>query len=545
MATKVVEWDDFTGGYYVGPSATKQPRNTFTGENVMVAMDDATLIPMYGVAGQNLTGTDVDLGVIVNTSWTAVGKPAQLNGMVAFTAKTASAAYLYIITKNNVVVRHTISISGSSTVAAFLCVRPVMVLGDATNDYVDIYIAGDYRQIHRYKVDNAGANIAGSPIQISLSALMTATSDDRLYGICIWGARMVGWSNTSYLYFSNAAGLSSTWAATNYIIVGYNEDRIATIVPRNYDLLIGKPSGWYVVTGVLNYSAAVRQINNGMGILSSDGVAEFNNQVVYNTDTGSLGFPVNLYTVNGARVQPMMFQRFGGNVQNVNLAKGPLGVLQLCLTSNDDTHIKGQLYFCNQLNRWARLTWTTGTSATPTDTVYFYPTEVTQSRTSFWSDPSMYIMEYNQTDKKIALHKVMMPGFEPGVDAFDIPLSGTVLLSDYMSQVPITVSDVYVEVELVELYSSYAYMGGGNIQCKINMKYPPADLAFSVGDVSSTLMNGGYVLGSTIPGTGTRFMGRVYRFRPDNPGYGYGFEVQVNFAGMKLRRVMAVLKEAS
>lgn len=545
MATRVVEWDDFTGGFYVGPSATKQPRNTFTGNNVTVAMDDATLVPMYEPVVANLTGTDVTAGIITNSGWTAVGPPAQLNGLICFVAKTASAAYLYVVTAGSgggTVVRHTISLSGGG-LAGFLCLRPVMVIGDPKNDYVDVFIPGDYRQIHKYKLDTAGANVSGSPTTISLSSLMAATADDRLYGLAVWGARLIGWSNTSYLYFSNADSFG-TWAATNYIVVGYNEDRISVCVPRNYDLLVGKPSGWYVVTGVLNYSAAVRQINNGMGILVSDGVAEYNNQVVYNTDTGTLGFPVNLYTVNGARVQPMMFQRFAGNIQNVNLAKGPLGVLQVALTNDDDTDVNGQLYYLNQQGRWARVNIDNGTGAGTGDTVYYYPTAVTQSRTAYWSDPSMRIMEHNATDKKVAIHTIRIPTFEPGTDSAGNPQSATLLLADYMSQVPITCTDVYVEVELVELYGAYNYGGDADISCQVNMKYPPADLPFTVGNVSSTLMNGGTYAASGIPGTGTRFMGRVFRFRPDNPGYGYGFEVQVNFSGMKLRRVMAILKES-
>lgn len=546
MATRIVEWDDFTGGYYVGPSATKQPRNTFTGDNVTVAMDDATLVPMYGPVVANLTGTtDVTSGKITNNDWTAVGPPAQLNGLICFVAKTTSAAYLYVVTAGSgggTVVRHTITLSG--ILGSFLCLRPVMVIGDSKNDYVDVFIPGDYRQIHKYKLDNTGANVAGSPTTISLSLLMTATSDDRLYGLAVWGARMIGWSNTSYLYFSKADTFG-TWEPDYFISVGYNEDRISVCVPRNYDLLVGKPSGWYVVTGVLSYSTAVRQINNGMGILANDGVAEYNNQVVYNTDTGTLGFPVNLYTVNGARVQPMMFQRFAGNIQNVNLAKGPLGILQVALTNDDDTDVNGQLYYLNQQGRWARINIGNGTGAGTGDTVYYYPTAVTQSRTAYWSDPSMRIMEHNQTDKKVAIHTIRIPTFEPGTDSAGNPQSATLLLADYMSQVPITCTDVYVEVELVDLYGAYAYGGDADISCRINMKYPPADLPFTVGNVSSTLMNGGNYSGSGIPGTGTRFMGRVFRFRPDNSGYGYGFEVQVTFSGMKLRRVMAILKESS
>lgn len=539
MATKIVEWDDFTGGYYVGASATKQPRNTFTGQNVAVAMDDATLIPMYSPDTLLLSGTDVSGGVITNAGWTVVGPPAGLNGLTCFTAKTASAAYLYAVSALGVVVRHTLSLAGS--LASFLTVRPTVISGDNKNDYIDVYVAGDYRQLIRYKLNIDGTVRAGFPTTIAING-MTATGDTQVLGTAVWGARLVGYGQSPNLYFSAAADFT-TWSATNYIGIGYVNDNITAIVPRNYDLLIGKPSGWYVVTGVLNYSASVRQINNGLGILGSDPASEWNNQVVFNTDTGTIGYPVNLYTVNGARVQPMAFQRFAGNIQNLNLAKGPLGVLQVCHTVDDDVDVTGMIYLLNQQARWCRITIPTATSATTGDTVKYYPVNIVQSRTDFWFNPACTIMEHNHTDNKVAIQTLRIPTFEPGTDTGGVPATGTVLLADYMSQTPITVTDVYVEVELVELGSPNAYFGDGSITCAINMKFPPADLAFSVGNVSSTTMNAGSYDPASIPGTGTRFMGRVFRFRPDNPGYGYGFEVQVNFASMKVRRVMAVLKE--
>jgi hypothetical protein len=547
MATKIVEWDDFTGGYYVGASATKQPRNTFTGQNVAVAMDDATLIPMYSPATLLLSGTDVSGGVITNAGWTDVGPPAGLNGLTCFTAKTSSAAYLYAVSALGAVVRHTLTLNPSGgTLAGFQTVRPTLVSGDTKNDYVDVYVGGDYRQLIRYKLNIDGTVRAGFPTTIAING-MTATGDAQVLGTAVWGARLLAYGQSANLYFSYPPDATNNWAtawpSTNYIGIGYLYDNITAIVPRNYDLLIGKPSGWYVVTGVLNYSASVRQINNGLGILGSDPASEWNNQVVFNTDTGTIGYPVNLYTVNGARVQPMAFQRFAGNIQNLNLGKGPLGVLQVCHTVDDDTDVTGMIYLLNQQARWCRITIPTATSAATGDTVKYYPVNVTQSRTDFWSSPACVIMEHNVTDKKVAIQTLRIPTFEPGTDSAGNPATGTVLLADYMSQTPITVTDVYVEVELAELGSPNQYGGDGSINCAINMKFPPADLAFSVGNVSSTTMNAGNYAGSAIPGTGTRFMGRVFRFRPDNPGYGYGFEVQVNFAGMKVRRIMAVLRE--
>jgi hypothetical protein len=135
-----------------------------------------------------------------------------------------------------------------------------------------------------------------------------------------------------------------------------------------------------------------------------------------------------------------------------------------------------------------------------------------------------------------------LPTFEPGQTASRAPSTATALLSDFSSQVPITVKDVFVEVEVVELETVSAYTAASSVAVRTNMKYPVGDLAVSVGDVSSTNMTTS-ITNSDIPGTGTRFMGRVYRFRPDNPGYGYGIEIQITFSGVKVRRVMAVIEE--
>lgn len=539
MAKRVVEWDDFTGGHYVGPSATNQPRNTFAGDNVTVAMDDATLIPMYQPAVVALTGTDVTSGKIT-AAWTSVSEPVQLNGVICFVAKTAAAAYLYAIV-GTTVTRHTLSLTGS--VANFYVARPLMLASDTTSSDVSIYIPGDTNKIIVHRLDVNGLAISNTTIVTT--AVMTATSATRLIGLTVWGARMIGWAANSYLYFSDASDFVTAWSATNYIVIGYNNDSISNVIARNFDLIVGKPSGWYAVTGVLNYSAAVRQVNNGMGIVPDDPIGEWNNQVIFNTDTGTFGWPVNLYTINGARVRPIAFQRFAGNVQNMSIAKGPLGVLQIGLVSDNETTISCILWLLNQQERWSKAVITRATTASAGETVFFRPALSTQSRSDAWNKPNLAIMEikYPSTgNPTIAIHTMQVASFEPGLNTAGTAASATVRLVDYMSKTPISVTEVFVEVELGQLYTGYNFTGNGAVSATVNMKYPIGDLALSAGDVSSTTLSYSTANG-TIPGTGTRFIGRVYRFRPDNAGQGYGFEVQVAFAGCRIRRVMAIIEE--
>lgn len=535
MARSMVEWDDFTGGYYVGPSATKQPRNTFSGDNVTVAMDDATLIPMYACIYTAMSGTDVTGGKILNTGWTDVSRPAELNGLICFVAKTAGSVYLYAISSAAVVKRYTITLSGS--VASFQISTPLMIaVPNSTN--VQVVIAGDADRIVSYSLV---ATPTGSETQTNIAVpALNLTSATRLYGLCIWGARMIGWSNNAIIYFSDA-GAIATWTGTNYISIGYGEDGISSVVPRNFDLIVGKPTGWYSITGVLNYSATVRQVNNGLGIVADDPVAEWNNSVIFNTDTGTIGFPINLYTVNGARVQPMAFQRFTGNIQNLYMAKGPLGVLQVCHTVDDDNDVDGRIWILNQQSRWSKTVITSNTGVVGNE-VRYYPTFAVQSRSSNWTDPSLHVLEYNVTKKAIALQVLPVASFEPGKNLDLTPSTATVRLVDFMSKVPISVTDVYIEIENAQLTGGYNYSGSGQLSCTVNMKYPLGDLPLSVGDISSTTLSYVTDLG-TMPGSGTRFLGRMYRFKPDNAGHAYGFEVAITFAGCKIRRVIAFIED--
>ena len=72
----------------------------------------------------------------------------------------------------------------------------------------------------------------------------------------------------------------------------------------------------------------------------------------------------------------------------------------------------------------------------------------------------------------IAIHTMAVASFEPGAKTDDTPASATVRLVDFMSKVPISVTDVYVEVELAQLYSTANYTGTGVLSCTVNMKYP-------------------------------------------------------------------------
>jgi len=49
VGTAIIEYDDFTGGHFVGPRDTAQPANTWTGDNVWVDRSTGYLMPMARV----------------------------------------------------------------------------------------------------------------------------------------------------------------------------------------------------------------------------------------------------------------------------------------------------------------------------------------------------------------------------------------------------------------------------------------------------------------------------------------------------------------
>ncbi|NDB21693.1 MAG: hypothetical protein EB020_12570, partial [Proteobacteria bacterium] len=140
----------------------------------------------------------------VNANWVNLGPPAIINGCVCFVAKTSSAAYLYVINANSVVTRHTLTVV---SVANFVPLRPTAVsVSPSTSDFF-VYIAGDYRRLIRLRLDTTGA-LVGSATNITIAS-MAATGDTQVYGTVIWGARMVAWSVTANIHFSNAADFAT------------------------------------------------------------------------------------------------------------------------------------------------------------------------------------------------------------------------------------------------------------------------------------------------------------------------------------------------
>lgn len=132
------------------------------------------------------------------------------------------------------------------------------------------------------------ALVDGALYQHNTGAVTTTavTTPTRFSFVRRWGLYCVGVDATIpyRLYFSKVddTGFSfSEWPVNNYIDVGDNEP-ITAIVPLYNSLFVGKKSGWWAITGVIQLSESVRQISTGDGPVDPRGACvTTDNRIAY------------------------------------------------------------------------------------------------------------------------------------------------------------------------------------------------------------------------------------------------------------------------
>lgn len=523
------EWDDFSGGYYFGPSEKLQPKKTWRGTNVTIADDDATLVPVYEPQKMTLTGTNVTGGNISISGATTWSKPTYFNNYVVITSLTGTTATVHFIDATSGAVTSAAVSSGTAVSAGS---APVVVQNGAT---IDAYVA-------------VGRNVIFKVTQSTLavtSITVTSTTTVKIDGLTIWNARLIGWSTSSdTFYFSNASDFTTNWPTLNFIGVGYNFDNISHIVPRSNDLIVVKPSGWYAVTGVLGINAAVRQTNDTIGLLATDPVAQHNNAIYFTTDTGFTGYAVNLYVLMANRIDIAGYQRFGLTLANADIARtnmGYMGIIARNVANGGAQY--GLLYLYDALERWQLLQINAGISTS--DTANFMMARGQVPRFNTAADQYLYVCEtYSATTGRLALHRLRPNTVEPGQTASSTtPATGTVKLRDIDSDNAIIIKQIFVEAEMIQKPNS-AYTGSASIQVNVlNKSVEDVTFSTTIGDATtgfSTAYSFPFSSFSATPTGDIVSQTRVMRFNVDNAAYGYAHEISIQFSGMKIRRVWAV-----
>lgn len=531
------EWKDFKGGYYVGPSETTQPTNTWTGFDVTTADDDATLIPSYREIDVVLTGGNTSGGSIVapevNTTWS---EATYLNDFVVAVGRSATAARVYFCRiSTGVVTTVVLPVAGSVAGGA-----PVLV--PAGSDIIAYVAIGNG---NLFKVTRSTSTVltitpGGSPA-INFTAL------------ALWNARLLAWGSGSDTFiFSNALDFD-TWPSLNFISVGFANDGISYLIPRNLDVMIVKPSGWSSLTGVLGASASIRQLNDTLGIVATDPVAQHNNIVYFMASTGFENYSVNLMAIAGQNVDVAAYSRFGLSSSRTDIAKTNLGYLGVTVSyleglGPSPDSAGANIYLLNAIGRWQLIN--VPKTSTVTQNVKYSLARGQISRYGNAQDKNLFLVEVSSgsIDNTLKVIKIRPNSVEPGKQSgSDNPAEGVVRLSDIDSRNPTIIRRVFVEAELIQFPNDhfgpspdfFPYTGQAQMQVKVNNK-AVEDIPFNE-DINAT---SGYSPAYSFTydsfaslSNRLRSQTRVLRFNTNNASFGYSNQIEIKFSGFRIHRV--------
>lgn len=545
------EWNDFSGGYYIGPSAINQPKNTWTGTNVVLTDDDASIVPTNAVYEYTLTGTDTTGGYIQlpgTVAGTSPGTPTYFNNtiiipFIEYQNVGNPSGCLYLIDVVTQVVTKVTVVTAPSASFGFSPYEPVCIKVDGSSA-TDFYIYVAFGGSSYYRVRKS--TLAITTVTPSGGAAMASIT-----GLAVWGARLILWSaNDDRIVFSNALDFT-TVSSENYVQIGYSEDRVMLVMPRQFDLIVCKQGGFYSVTGVLGTSTAVRQLNDTTGFAPDRPALalQFNN-TIYFLDRPGTGPYANLYQLSGTRIDPAAFIRFNNqDTSPLNIAKTNSSmVISTVDTELDGNNNQYKLFIANKLNRWHQITGTRllpGPPAGPVAVWCVGSISARSSRNNTAFDDLIYIVEYdNVTTKQFAVAAYWPNTVYPGGTDALLSLAGnrstgTLILEDVKTTEPTKITSVWVEAELLQINQS-TFTGNASITCTVNNN-----------SQDWTDFNGSATTPSSTSGTFTAAFNTfpnqndwqskigVIKFNTDSMGYGYANEISFTFAGLKIRRVWA------
>lgn len=325
-----VKWDDFTGGYYVGENDNKQPRNTFTGQNVNVTTHDGSVTPINeiiqvtditndfdGTLDEYTTMTFSNNSLYIDNSATGgrvfVTQPVQSGDSVFFAVHVFSSSNMYIwmfqlnfLDPSNPQSSAILYRSDKITISGVdndLISNVVVTQEAAGATYA--YVAFK-NKIYRFSVDNSNPPLLANTITTSF------TTAQAIVGLTVWNARMIAWSHaTDTFYFSDALDFV-TWPSLNFIAPGYSNNGILYIAPRWNDILVVKPNAVFSITGVLGTNSVVRQVSDG--IYPADhkygALTGANNALFFISDVVS-PYATNINVLAGQEPQVAAYQNFG------------------------------------------------------------------------------------------------------------------------------------------------------------------------------------------------------------------------------------------
>jgi hypothetical protein len=542
MGAFQIVYDDFSGGQYMGPRSTNQPKNTWIGENVLVN-SKGELIPTgallaveyFGPVGSNrailcdhwvgnmeVRGKRFGFAFVRFDDWPVGGLPNnQESCIIKYQTSDGtdfpSTPTVYPITGGSL---STGDVAFSSYTSSFYFVK-YLETGTTRTGY----------QINQFNI-NTGSTTVNATFAIT----------EPIEHIENYKYRLVGHSPSGRkLYYSGTD--KTTWnPATQY----YEFDSgIYRVEARTDDLLVFTFDGVYSVTGVLGASVNIQQIIPANNMYEGMWGGTTINRSFYFMDELFTG-PTDgrAYRLIGATIQQVAaFQEEDyGNQPNGDFTcedgrPGAIAGGKLAFAFK-----RGMVYAENGPNVYTRIKAVSNPSYSPADVrqyqialpAYLAPTEYfLYGMIEYPFDPldppsfRSYRGIHNVTEptKIDAVFTSGADGYTPTGTPFR-QAGGTVQLPEYWHQKPFTVKEVFVEYKATEDYAGYADPA---VSIKIVptgvVDVPSANVIISESNTVNniTLVKGEYVM---------------YRSQPNNASKGFGMKPILSIVDTAVKRVI-------
>jgi len=242
MPEHVLEWDDFTGGYFVGQGATRQQKNTYRGTNVVVDANEGYLVALppwvqltYDSGSPTDPSTEGHVGLYTD-------------------GENAWKVHQVAVGNNLNLVKYADTGNPSHVDVTNFPVADVDYLTD-TEAWNSRYLFASYKPVV------GPNNLARFDMQTDTWA--TYTTPEPLRMIRRYGQVLIGASlDVPYRLWYSAAYDPTTWDPLDFEPIG-DAGSISALVSQGDALYVGKPDGWWVVTGILGVSASIRQAATG------------------------------------------------------------------------------------------------------------------------------------------------------------------------------------------------------------------------------------------------------------------------------------------
>ena len=451
MGSFQITYDDFSGGQYMGPRSTNQPKNTWFGENV-TALPNGQLIPV----GSKLVSTVTK----VSTTASAAIRDFILIGDTSFMFVSYLPGSTCRMTKTSNIA------SGTGF--------PITSVNYTLTGIIAGKVAYDPSNSPNFYYINTTGNIYSITQGGSLALVSAALLSLGLTNMAMYGYRLLAYGSSSKrLYYSDTT--LSTWSTANYYEFTGN---ILNVIPRTNDLIVVCDTGVYSVVGVLGSSITIQLIVPGVNVSEGMVDATVVNRNIYYLDQQLTGAPDGrIYGLNGSSSQPVATM----NLNDINTAQAASTTEAFRLSVLNDGKLVtmskvGYAYVETISDTWARLNNTAANSSSTIAKQHQVATPGTNSYNEFFvaafvddTTNNIFIHRYIYNVTQITNDDINL---QPGGSAGTSAPTGTVTLTEYWHSKPFTVKEAFVEfyarpsytpaitvgikpTGMVDVYSSY------------------------------------------------------------------------------------------